>query len=155
MGIDHFEEANNLNLMPKKARIEPIVKPREDLMMIESDNRKFNQDQHINYFNDFFGFRDKGKKQLHEGLPIVQRMNRDYNIVSNSTDFDKSDRRKGETIKKETIAQLNTENRYFLPPNIESIRNSVERAMHTDHAKKVLTEKKYLEKLLDREGVLR
>lgn len=96
-------------------------------MIIDTDNSSFNPKQHENYFNDFFGFKDKGKKQINEGFPIVERMTRDYNIVNNGLDFDKADKKKFETTFKETKAQLNTENRYFLPPKIESIRNSVER----------------------------
>lgn len=32
------------------------------LMKIDTDNTKFEQVQHEDYFHDFFGFKDRGKK---------------------------------------------------------------------------------------------
>jgi len=52
-------------------------------LIIDTDNNRFNPKSHTNYFNDFFGFKDKGKKQINEEFPIKLRMDREYNIINN------------------------------------------------------------------------
>eukprot|EP00347_Sterkiella_histriomuscorum_P005157 403357678 len=148
LGLEMFLDDQNINLMPRKKRLSPIQSPKKDLLIIDTDNHRFNPKQHENYFNDFFGFKDKGKKQLNDGFPIVEKLNREYNIVNNDVFLDKAENKKSETYFKETKAQLNTENRYFLPSKVDSIRNSVERI--TNFHKQVMSDQKYLERIMER-----
>jgi hypothetical protein len=70
--------------MPLKKRVNPSVSPREDMLIIDTNNGSFNRKSHENYFHDFFGFKDKGKKQMNENFPLKDKLYREFNIVSNT-----------------------------------------------------------------------
>ncbi|CDW79056.1 UNKNOWN [Stylonychia lemnae] len=138
-------DRDNFKLMPAKKRLSPLRTPQEDLMIIDTDNNNFNPKSHTNYFNDFFGFKDKGKRQINEDFPIKMKMDREYNIINNDINNENLQKKQDATFFKEKKVQLNTENRYFIPPKIESIRNSVERATNFHQQNKA--DKKYLQKI--------
>ena len=72
-------------------------------------------------------------------------MDREYNIINNDIHEENLQKKKELTFFKEKKVQLNTENRYFIPPKIESIRNSVERV--TNFHQQTKTDKRYLAKV--------
>ena len=82
LGIEIEDEG--IKRIPKKTRVDPIVKPNPELLKIESENTKFEQLQHEDYFHDFFGFKDKGKRQINPQQDVLGKFNRGFNIVSNN-----------------------------------------------------------------------
>jgi hypothetical protein len=50
--------------MPSRRKISPIRLSQEKIIASDPKNDNFDSKAHKTYFNDFFGFTDKGKLQL-------------------------------------------------------------------------------------------
>ena len=54
------------------------------LIGMKTDKSHFDHENHSKYFQDYFGMKDRGKRQLPDFATFVKEKNfRDFNIVSN------------------------------------------------------------------------
>ncbi|CDW81366.1 UNKNOWN [Stylonychia lemnae] len=66
--------------------LSPLKRPDigAQLLAMNTDKKAFDSQNHQKYFHDYFGNKDKGKRQLESQLPdVVQKHSRDFNILSN------------------------------------------------------------------------